>query len=235
MTLELKINPDKVVEIDAIGVDLDGTTADTDDCWIDISCQTITGYGFEVNPEQRLGFSGRGNLFAYCLENWELGITRAEFNQRMWEIFYSVPISDRNILPMEGAGLVLEALAACVPLVLVSTNRTDYAELVLKELGLRQHFQDVVGGDQVPSGRGKPEPDLYLKAFADLGVDPKRGLALEDSEHGVKSAKEAGITCIVIPNRNQTKRLFSQADLVLPNLLEVLKLVTGKDRVSLQE
>ena len=42
----------------------------------------------------------------------------------------------------------------------------------------------MIGADLV-GGVGKPAPDVYLRACADLGADPARAVALEDSAHGV--------------------------------------------------
>ena len=49
----------------------------------------------------------------------------------------------------------------------------------------------MIGADLV-GGVGKPAPDVYLRACADLGADPRSAVALEDSAHGVAAAKAAG-------------------------------------------
>jgi beta-phosphoglucomutase-like phosphatase (HAD superfamily) len=59
-------------------------------------------------------------------------------------------------------------------------------------------FDVVVTGDRVELG--KPHPEPYLKAAAELGVAPGDCLAVEDSNTGAKSAQSAGCTVLVIPN-----------------------------------
>ena len=48
------------------------------------------------------------------------------------------------------------------------------------------------------SARGKPAPDVYLEAMRRLGIT--EGIAIEDSENGIKSAHAAGLRVIAIPN-----------------------------------
>jgi beta-phosphoglucomutase-like phosphatase (HAD superfamily) len=43
---------------------------------------------------------------------------------------------------------------------------------------------------------GKPEPDLFLYAAAQLGVNPSKCIVVEDSIHGVVAARAAGMTPI---------------------------------------
>ena len=50
---------------------------------------------------------------------------------------------------------------------------------------------------------GKPEPDIYLKGAAVLGLAPEKCLALEDSPSGILSASRAGCLSVVIPDQDQ--------------------------------
>lgn len=51
--------------------------------------------------------------------------------------------------------------------------------------------------------RGKPYPDVYLKACEIAGVEPAGNIAVEDSPNGVRSAKAAGLTTVFIPDLTQ--------------------------------
>lgn len=53
-------------------------------------------------------------------------------------------------------------------------------------------------------------------------------MAIEDSRHGLRAAKMAGVACVVVPNRITATMDFSQADLVLASLAEAsLALLAG--------
>ncbi len=64
--------------------------------------------------------------------------------------------------------------------------------------GLETVFEVVVSSDEVE--RGKPEPDVYLEAARRLGVAPERCLVVEDSINGVRAARSAGMTVVLVPN-----------------------------------
>ena len=68
--------------------------------------------------------------------------------------------------------------------------------------------------------RGKPAPDLFLAAAAEVGVAPDVCLAIEDSKHGCAAAKAAGMTCVVVPNRITVLDKPADADLLLGSLDE---------------
>jgi mannitol-1-/sugar-/sorbitol-6-/2-deoxyglucose-6-phosphatase len=70
--------------------------------------------------------------------------------------------------------------------------------------------------------RGKPAPDVYLAAARRLGLSPARCLAVEDSPAGVLAAKDAGMTCVAVPDPLLTgDPRYRRADLVLPALTEL--------------
>jgi sugar-phosphatase len=69
---------------------------------------------------------------------------------------------------------------------------------------------------------GKPAPDVYLAAARRLQLSPARCLAVEDSPAGVVSAKDAGMTCVAVPDPLLTSDpRYRRADLVLPSLTEL--------------
>ena len=74
----------------------------------------------------------------------------------------------------------------------------------------------VVGRDDlVPA---KPDPTSYRRACAELGADPWRSVAVEDSRHGVAAAVAAGLFTVAVPHRLTADLDFSQADVVAASL-----------------
>jgi HAD superfamily hydrolase (TIGR01509 family) len=85
-----------------------------------------------------------------------------------------------------------------VPKAVATSTRRERAQFKLRRTGLLERFSVIVGGDQV--SRGKPAPDIYLAAAADLRVMPENCVALEDSGPGVRAASSAGMAVIMVPD-----------------------------------
>lgn len=127
--------------------------------------------------------------------------------------------SNRDQLPaLPGVeALVAGLTSAGVPLGIASSSSRGWIERHTTRLGLASSFGALVGSDMV-GGRGKPAPDVYLKACAELGADPGRSVALEDSAHGVAAAKAAGMKAVGVPSRITVHNDFGRADLVVESL-----------------
>ena len=57
----------------------------------------------------------------------------------------------------------------------------------------------------------KPNPAIYLYAAQQLGIDPEDCIAIEDSRHGIRAAKNAGMFCIGI-NSSKNLENIQEAD-----------------------
>src|SRR3546814_3816998 len=94
----------------------------------------------------------------------------------------------------------IELTGAGIPIGVASSSSFDWVDKHLTRLELRDHFGAVVGSDVV-GGVGKPAPDVYLRACADLGVEPSFSVAIEDSAHGATAAKAAGMAVVAVPRQ----------------------------------
>lgn len=64
--------------------------------------------------------------------------------------------------------------------------------------GITDYFEVIIGGDMVE--HSKPNPDIYLLACEQLGVNPGDAIAIEDSPNGIRSAYAAGLMPIMVPD-----------------------------------
>jgi HAD superfamily hydrolase (TIGR01509 family) len=106
---------------------------------------------------------------------------------------------------------------------LVSSSARPVIEAILETVGLGGAFLAVVSGDEV--ARGKPAPDGYLMAARRLGVEPLQCLVVEDSRNGVLAGKAAGMLVAAVPCAATSHEDFSPADLVLPGLEALVKVL----------
>jgi HAD superfamily hydrolase (TIGR01509 family) len=124
--------------------------------------------------------------------------------------------SGRRFDPDELGALVDEAIAAEVErvpaieglepflaaqahrkLAIASSSETAWLRSSLERIGLQAYF-----GDRLFSAanlaRGKPHPDIYLRAAAALGVAPAQSLVIEDHPVGVAAGAAAGMTVVAL-------------------------------------
>lgn len=109
-----------------------------------------------------------------------------------------------------------------VPLALATSGHRRYVDLALASAGLAGTFDAEVTGDQVE--RGKPNPDIYLRAAELLSTPPEHCLALEDAPNGVQAALAAGMICFAIPEAGHSTSV-EDADEVLGSLRQVLSML----------
>ena len=114
--------------------------------------------------------------------------------------------------------------------VATSTSRRS-ALPYLERAGAAPYFDRIVCGDMLE--KSKPDPDIYLKAAAALGVSPAVCMALEDSPNGIRSAHAAGMRAVMVPDLFEPdaelqKLLFA----CVPALSDVIGLLRGGEEAE---
>ena len=96
----------------------------------------------------------------------------------------------------------------------------------LAESRILDRFEVVVGGDMVT--KGKPNPDIFLKAAELLGLTPEECIVVEDSPAGIRAACAAGMKAVLVPDRAAiTEEIIAMSDVVLSSLYEMPAYVEG--------
>jgi len=89
------------------------------------------------------------------------------------------------------------------------------APMILKKVGLFDQFAAIVDGNDV--SKAKPDPEVFLIAAKKLKADPQDCIVIEDAKAGVEAAKNAGMICIGIGD----KEVLGEADHVLSGTVEL--------------
>lgn len=109
-----------------------------------------------------------------------------------------------------------------IPVGLASSTRLAVVEEELRQAGLYDYFQVVVGGDQLK--RSKPEPDIYLMTCEKMGAAPECAYAVEDSHNGIRAAYSAGMMPIMVPDLlPATEEMYAKSAAVFDDLLQVMQ------------
>lgn len=83
---------------------------------------------------------------------------------------------------------------------IASTARKENLMNVISYLGIAHHFDLIFAGVDVK--KGKPDPEIYLKSMAALGVTPDETFIFEDSQVGIDAAKASGASYMIVsPNQ----------------------------------
>ena len=101
---------------------------------------------------------------------------------------------------------------------LASSTPPENIVLISEMLGLDRDLTALVSGETV--SRGKPAPDIFLKAAQTLFVEPTHSLVIEDAVAGVEAAHAAGMPCIAVAGKRDLPGLRA-AELMVRSLTEV--------------
>lgn len=119
----------------------------------------------------------------------------------------------------KGAKEIVERFQGTMHLAVASSSHEKEVLAILEITGLLTYFPVVLGGDMVKNR--KPDPEIYLKAQALIGVSGVESLAFEDSGPGLVAAKSAGMKAIAIPNEFTKNHDFRKADAIVKSFDDV--------------
>ncbi len=120
-------------------------------------------------------------------------------------------------------------------LALVTSATMDLVQTIAGNEGIDalKFFDYVVTGDQIPDGRGKPNPDCYLMAARRAGIDPSRCIGFEDAHSGVEALYNARMHSIAVPCQFTYGHDFSKADYVVQDLTRSTPVLGRKSQYKL--
>ncbi len=135
------------------------------------------------------------------------------------EELYREVLREKGIRPIPGAKEWLDRLvAADIPRIIASSTELPNITCAIEVMGLGGIFSQIVSAEDV--NRGKPEPDVFLKAAQKLGLPPSRCVVFEDAHVGIEAARAAKIKVIAVETTHPAHTL-DDADLVVHRLDEL--------------
>jgi hypothetical protein len=173
----------------------------------------------------------------------------AEYGQRKQEMvvrlikagdFTAYPDALRFAITVKDAGLLIaDASSSKNATLLLSKIRLDTfakeqgisSPSIRPGLTLLEYFDaDLSGRD---FAHGKPDPEIFLAAAHDLGVEPRDAIVLEDAVAGVQAAKAGGMTAIGVARADDADMLAAaHADIVVTTLDSIDTAALAKGRLT---
>tara|TARA_R110002096_G_scaffold33146_28_gene95948 strand:- start:136 stop:828 length:693 start_codon:yes stop_codon:yes gene_type:complete len=152
----------------------------------------------------------------------------AELGNRK-EILYRELLSADGLDPLPGVVALIQALAdAKIPISLGSSTSRKNIEVCFSSTGLDQYFGTYYTGAEDVT-RGKPHPDVFLKAAEKISRDPINCLVIEDAHVGIEAALAAGMKAIAVTTTHPRDSFADAgASLIVDSLEEVTPAVITK-------
>lgn len=210
----------------AVIFDLDGVLADSEPSWNDIDAQLLAEYGVNYRGEYHREVLGVSYLIAveFYKQAFNLFAPTDEMMRRRGEIATEFFANRIPLFP--SAREVLKELRRMnLRLAVATSSVSASARPFLNRHQLTAFFAVIITGDEIE--RGKPHPDIYLRAAEKLGVAPNDCLVIEDSLSGVAAGKAANMRVAAIPDRRFVRPCDYEkhADYILSELAEIPSLV----------
>ena len=181
-------------ELEAVVFDFDGTLVDTMPLHYRAYRDVLHGYGISLTMERFLLVTG-GKASETIPRMAGRALTPREVEQihRAKKERVATLFATEEIVRLH-TSIILRLLAGRLPLALASAGSRDGILLILNRLGWATFFNSIVTGEDVV--HGKPAPDAFLLAAAQMNVRANACLVFEDTDAGIEAARRAGMACI---------------------------------------
>ena len=218
-------------DIKAVVFDMDGVIFDSERGCLNVWNELAEEYGLE-NMEE---------VFKRCIGTTVVATSQIlrdaygeDFDvpkfQKLASLRFHERFDDGRLPVLKGARELLIYLSEHKYIIgLASSTREATVKQQLTDAGLIGYFDYITCGDMLKVS--KPEPDIYLLACKNLGVEPKNAIAIEDSFNGIRSAYRAGMIPFMVPDLIPADEEMEElSEEIFDDLLAVKAYFEEKDR-----
>ncbi|MFC4359851.1 HAD family hydrolase [Halobium salinum] len=203
-----------VAGAEAVLFDMDGVIVDSEAYWLAFEDEELFPNALaEPYPdnEEITGMNFR-EIYDYLDANYEVTTTREAFVERYHETARGIYADDVALMP-GFVDLVSTLRERGLRVGIVSSSPPEWIQVVVDRFDLGPF--DVVRSADAIDGPGKPEPDVYEHAAADLDADPARCVVVEDSATGSRAAERAGMVVVGYRTEVNAEADLPAADVVV--------------------
>jgi HAD superfamily hydrolase (TIGR01509 family) len=220
--------PSAAPTIRAVCFDLDGLMFNTEHVFYESADVLLQRRGLAMSRGAMDAMLGRRPLESFQALIDFLGLKEgpAELLTESRVVFHELLLT--KLQPMPGLFELLDLIEAVgLPKGVATSSPRDYLEDVFGRFNLLSRFPIALTAESVT--QGKPNPEIYLKAAEQLGVQPGEMLVLEDTQTGTRAGAAAGAYVVSVPHEHTATHDFSQAKYIATGLNDpfVISLVQG--------
>lgn len=201
--------------------DMDGTLIDSIGIWNitdqklikqttnkDIDLETI-----QLDRDNFLTNNQQGDIYlAYCnylIEKYGIDLDMQKLLETRWSISSKYLVEEMDFKPyvvktlqkLKSKGFILVLASATTKIQI--ENYSERNQKMKNQLNIKEHFDLIFTKEDITNK--KPHPEIYLKVINYFKTTPEKCLVFEDSLHGIKSSKSAGIDTIVVYDKYSDK------------------------------
>jgi len=179
-------------EIHALIFDMDGVIADSEPLHFEAERLILSQSGIDVPVAEWENFMGLSDkkIFQYILDHYTDGhFDMTALLTAKYEVF--LKLLTEKLQPITGAlDFIHWARAHYAHIALTTSSTQSVQQTIFNLFDLTRYFDVIITGDHIRYG--KPHPEPYLMTIKALNVSAAQCLVIEDSVHGITSAKSAG-------------------------------------------
>lgn len=193
------------MKIKAVIFDMDGVLIEAKDWHYEALNRALRLFGQEISRHDHLttydGLPTRKKLEMLSVVNGLPRELHAFINELKQD--YTMEMVHTHCKPRFVHELALSRLKADGYKLAVASNSVRHTVDVMMERAALSRYLDATFSNQ-DVVRGKPDPEIYLKAIAHFGLQPQECLIVEDNENGIRAAQASGAHLLVVRDVNDT-------------------------------
>jgi beta-phosphoglucomutase len=198
--------------ITAVVFDMDGVLVDAREWHYVALNKALDLFGYAITPEdhetQFNGLPTRKKLEILSMKNGLPSSLHLFINDLKQK--YTVELIHKYCRPVFKHEFTLQQLKQeNYKIGLASNSIMATIDLMMEKTSLKKYLDSVISAENVVNG--KPDPEIYLKIFERLAVDPCNVVVVEDNENGIIAATEAGAHVLKVedPSEVNIDRILS--------------------------
>ena len=203
--------------INAVIFDMDGVLIDTEKHLVKCWCAAAKEFGYPMKREDALEIRSLAAKYAEPVLKAKFGeaFDYHKVRNRRKEMMNQI-LDTQGIEKKKGVDELLDFLREKKIKTAVATATDEVrTKQYLTQIGIYDKFDRVISATMVKNG--KPKPDIYCYACEQMKEEPINCIAVEDSPNGIRSAVDAGLKTIMVPDltpptEEMKKELFAIAD-----------------------
>lgn len=206
----------------AVLFDMDGVIVDTEPLHRKAYFHLFKDLGIEVNDSLYETFTGNSTqkvcqriieLFGLDLHWKDLASIKRKYFKHYFD-------TDSDFGLLEGVDSLVELYRSQgIRMAVASSAHRNTIQWVLDKFNLQDYFESTISGADLKES--KPHPEIFLLAAESLEQSTQNCMVIEDSTNGIIAAKRAGIFCAAFNSPNSVGQDYSQADVLVDQLLEL--------------